>query len=313
MSLAVTNPDAVPLHAHLAPPVGQRAATGAARRAVRVTAVTGATAGAPAVRCTAVPLDLAPALAPGARGTVELDVDIRAPDDVRPLRRGRPPARPVLQRAAGARPSRGRPLAPGPLLPARRGVDVPGRGLPGAARPRPRAWTWRRPACAQAGGFRRLSRGPRLLVGRGDAPAPAAGAGRGRGRHGLGAAAAPARAAADRRAAAGRSARRCATRSDGSGRACRSSSGASAPYGWPDLQVVLTDAAGHGAHRADHDAAGRPDVITPRAGARVVVRADRRRPGAAPWLDEGFATYAEWRVRRVGVRRAGAPGASGGS
>ena len=49
--------------------------------------VTGATAGAPAQRCTAVPLDLTVPLAPGARGSVGFDVGIRVPD--RPGRFGR--------------------------------------------------------------------------------------------------------------------------------------------------------------------------------------------------------------------------------
>ena len=80
MSLAVTNPDPVPL-TRIWLRLWGNGLHGCSRSAVRVSAVTGATAGAPAVRCTAVPLDLAAALAPGARGTVELDVDIRAPDD----------------------------------------------------------------------------------------------------------------------------------------------------------------------------------------------------------------------------------------
>jgi hypothetical protein len=49
-------------------------------RAVRVSGFAGATAGAPAVNCTAVPLTLHMPLAPGARGSISFDVDIRAPD-----------------------------------------------------------------------------------------------------------------------------------------------------------------------------------------------------------------------------------------
>jgi hypothetical protein len=49
------------------------------KRAVRIGNVAGATAGEPAARCTAVRLRLAAPLAPGARGSVAFDVDIRVP------------------------------------------------------------------------------------------------------------------------------------------------------------------------------------------------------------------------------------------
>ena len=54
---------------------------------MRIADVAGATAGAPAVFCSAVPLRLDAPLAPGARGSVSFDVDIRAPR--RPGRFGR--------------------------------------------------------------------------------------------------------------------------------------------------------------------------------------------------------------------------------
>ena len=50
-----------------------------APRHVRIADVAGATAGRPSVFCTAVPLALAVPLAPGARGSVSFDVDIRVP------------------------------------------------------------------------------------------------------------------------------------------------------------------------------------------------------------------------------------------
>jgi hypothetical protein len=49
-------------------------------RPVRIGNVAGATAGAPSVFCSAVPLALHMPLAPGARGSVSFDVDVRAPD-----------------------------------------------------------------------------------------------------------------------------------------------------------------------------------------------------------------------------------------
>ena len=49
------------------------------RRAVRIANVAGAAAGHPAVACTAIPLRLAAPLAPGQRGSVAFDVEIRVP------------------------------------------------------------------------------------------------------------------------------------------------------------------------------------------------------------------------------------------
>jgi hypothetical protein len=49
------------------------------KRAVRIANVAGATAAEPAARCTAVRLRLAAPLAPGARGSVAFDVDMRVP------------------------------------------------------------------------------------------------------------------------------------------------------------------------------------------------------------------------------------------
>jgi hypothetical protein len=78
VTLAVTNPDQTPL-----PRVWVRlwgnGLTRCSRPAVRITAVTGAIAGAARVDCTAVPLDLTAPLPPGGRGAVALEVDIRVP------------------------------------------------------------------------------------------------------------------------------------------------------------------------------------------------------------------------------------------
>jgi aminopeptidase N len=67
------------------------------------------------------------------------------------------------------------------------------------------------------------------------------------------------------------------------------------PYGWPDLQVVLTDAAG-----MEHTGL----IMTPPDDLTIshelahewwyaLIGDDQ---AADPWLDEGFATYAEWRL-----------------
>jgi hypothetical protein len=50
------------------------------KRHVRIANVAGASPGDPAARCTAVPLRLAAPLAPGARGSVSFDVEIRVPE-----------------------------------------------------------------------------------------------------------------------------------------------------------------------------------------------------------------------------------------
>ena len=67
-------------------------------------------------------------------------------------------------------------------------------------------------------------------------------------------------------------------------------------YGWPDLQVVLTDAAG-----MEHTGLimTPPDdyVITHELAHEWWFALIGDDQAAAPWLDEGFATYAEWRVR----------------
>lgn len=78
VTLAVSNPDPAPLGTLWVRLWGN--GVGRCRApAVRITAVTGATAGAQAVNCTAVPLALTLPIPPGGRGTVSLDVDIRVP------------------------------------------------------------------------------------------------------------------------------------------------------------------------------------------------------------------------------------------
>ena len=86
-TLTITNPGAVPLTRVWIRLWGNGPGGCRGRRAVTIGGVTGATAGAPAQRCTAVPLDLDVPLAPGARGSVGFDVGIRVPE--RPGRFGR--------------------------------------------------------------------------------------------------------------------------------------------------------------------------------------------------------------------------------
>ncbi len=78
VTLAVSNPDATPL-GRLWVRLWGNGVNRCRAPSVRITAVTGATAGAQAVNCTAVPLALTLPIPPGGRGTVSLDVDIRVP------------------------------------------------------------------------------------------------------------------------------------------------------------------------------------------------------------------------------------------
>jgi hypothetical protein len=79
-TLAITNPGATPLD-RIWIRLWGNGGNGCRRpRPVRVGNFAGATPGAPSVNCSAVPLALHMPLAPGARGSVSFDVDIRAPD-----------------------------------------------------------------------------------------------------------------------------------------------------------------------------------------------------------------------------------------
>jgi hypothetical protein len=86
-TLTLTNPGATPLARIWVRLWGNGRRGCRAPRAVRIAAVSGATAGPLAVACSALPLDLDAPLAPGARGSVSFDVDISAPR--RPGRFGR--------------------------------------------------------------------------------------------------------------------------------------------------------------------------------------------------------------------------------
>jgi hypothetical protein len=79
-TVAFTNPGAAPLDRVWVRLWGNGGNGCRRPRPVRIANVAGATAGAPSVFCSAVPLELHMPLAPGARGSVSFDVDIRAPN-----------------------------------------------------------------------------------------------------------------------------------------------------------------------------------------------------------------------------------------
>jgi len=78
-TISLTNPGAAPLARIWIRLWGNGGNGCRTPRPVRIANVVGATAGTPAVFCSAIPLRLAAPLAPGARGSVAFDVDVRAP------------------------------------------------------------------------------------------------------------------------------------------------------------------------------------------------------------------------------------------
>ena len=258
-------------------------------RPVRIAAVTGASAGTPAVSCSAIPLDLDVPLAASARGSVSFDLEIRAPR--RPGRFGR----------------RGRVAFFSNALPVlahlERGAFRLDRYFgPGEAWTYPAAdWTVKLDAPAgvavAAPGVRRPD-GSRLLARGRDYSFVA---GRMRSVRGVvDGVDVTVWGAADRRGGLGdvlRMARRRLPRL----------AALFGPYGWPDLQIVLTrDAA------MEHTGL----IMTPPIDWVVthelahewwyaLISGDQAR---APWLDEAFATYAEEAAvtpRRPWCRRPG--------
>ncbi len=79
-TIAFTNPGAAPLTRIWVRLWGNGGYGCRGTRHVRIANVAGATAGDPRVFCSAIPLTLTAPLAPGARGSVSFDVDIRVPD-----------------------------------------------------------------------------------------------------------------------------------------------------------------------------------------------------------------------------------------
>ncbi len=280
-TITLTNPGATPLDRVWVRLWGNGGWGCGGVRHVRIGNVAGATAGAPATFCSAVPLQLAAPLAPGARGSVAFDVDIRVP--ATPGRFGhRQAVRAAVERDPGARPPRGRGVAAGPLLPARRVLDVPDRRLAREARPAAgdRGRGARRPAARREPPDRA---GPRLLVRR-RAAALARRDDRRGGRDRVGPA-------------------RPALRRPGPRPADRPQAPAPARRAVRPLRLAGPADLRHrgrldGAHGLHHDRA--PGLRGhARARARVVVRADRRRPGAGAVARRGVRL-----LRRGGGGRA---------
>ena len=289
-TIALTNPGAVALGRIWIRLWGNGERGCRTPQAVRITAVSGATAGAPTVACSAIPLDLDAPLLPGARGSVSFDVDIRAP-----RRPGRFGSRSRIALFSNAIPALAH-LEDGAFR-----LDRPYSG--GEAWTYPAAdWTVKldapegvavaAPGVRGSDGTRRLERGRDFSFAAGQLRAVRSvvdgiavtvwdvSGKRGR----LGAVLAMARRRLPRLAAL------------------------YGPYGWPDLQIVITQDAA-----MEHTGL----IMTPPIEFVVthelahewwyaLISGDQAQ---APWLDEAFASYAEEAAvvpRRPWCRRAGA-------
>jgi hypothetical protein len=240
-------------------------------RPVRLANVSGATAGAPAMSCTAVPMQLQVPLQPGARGSVSFDVDIRAPR--RPGRFGSShrlalfsnaiPALAHLERGA-FRLDRYFPFGEAWTYPAAEWtvkLDAPA-GIAVAA-----------PGVRQADGGRRLERGRDYSF--------AAGELRSR-RAVIDGVSVTAWSAQRGLAEALRIARRRLPR-------LTALFGA---YGWPDLQIVITQAAAM-EHTGLIMTPPIDFVVTHELAHEWWYALISNDQAQAPWLDEAFASYAE--------------------
>jgi hypothetical protein len=270
-TLSLTNPAAVPLGRIWIRLWGNGGHGCRAPRPVRITNVAGATAGGPDVFCSAVPLDLSAPLAPGARGSVAFDVDIRAP--ARPDRFGHGRRIALFSNAVPA------------LAHLEGGAFRLDRYFPfGEAWTYPAAdWTVRldapqriavaAPGIVQADGSRRVQGGRDFSFAAGRLRSATAV---------IDGVTVTAWSAAGGLERALRIARRRLPRL----------AALFGPYGWPDLQIVVTDAAA-----MEHTGL----IMTPAVDFIVthelahewwyaLISDDQAQ---APWLDEAFASYAE--------------------
>jgi hypothetical protein len=274
-TISLTNPGTAPL-ARVWIRLWGNGGHGCARpRPVRISNVAGATAGAPAVFCSAVPLDLAAPLAPGARGSVAFDVDIRAPRVP-----GRFGSRRRIALFSNAVPA---------LAHLERGDFRLDRYFPfGEAWTYPAAdWTVRLDAppgvAVAAPGVRRPDGSRLLLRGRDYSFA----AGRLRSIAGtVDGVAVTVWAARSKRSARLAHVLRIARR-----RLPRLAA-PFGPYGWPDLQIVVTDDAAM-EHTAMIMTPPEDFVVTHELAHEWWYALISDDQAEAPWLDEGFASYAE--------------------
>ncbi len=271
-TIAFTNPGAAPLDRIWVRLWGNGGWGCRAHRPVRIANVAGATAGAPSVFCSAVPLQLAAPLAPGARGSVSLDVDIRVPD--LPGRFGH---RRHLALVSNAIPA---------LAHLEGGAWRLDRYFPfGEAWTYPAAdWTVRldapRGIAVAAPGVRRPDGSRHLAHGRDYSFA----AGRLRSVH--------ATVGGVRVTVWGGAGRPLAKVMRIARRRLPRLSALFGPYGWPDLQIVINDAAAM-EHTGLIMTPARDFVVTHELAHEwwyALVGDDQAQ---APWLDEGFASYAE--------------------
>jgi hypothetical protein len=274
-TIAFTNPGATPLDTIWVRLWGNGGNGCRTPRPVRIAAVAGATAGAPAVFCSAVPLRLDAALAPGARGTVTLDVDIRAPGH--PGRFGRRDALALFSNAIPA------------LAHLERGAFRLDRYFPeGEAWTYPAAdWTVRldaprgiavaAPGVPQPDGSRRLARGRDYSFA----------AGRLRSREDvIDGVRVTAWGVAGERGDGPEEALRIARR-----RLPRLAA-LFGPYGWPDLQIVVTDDAAM-EHTGLIMTPAIDFILTHELAHEWWYALISNDQAEAPWLDEAFASYAE--------------------
>jgi len=274
-TIGFTNPGATPLEEIWVRLWGNGPRGCRGKRPVRIANVAGATAGELAVACTAVPLRLAVPLAPGARGSVAFDADIRVPDIHDRFGHGRRVALlsnaiPALAHLEGGAWRLDRYFAFGeawtyPAADWTVWLHAP-RGTAVAA-----------PGVVQADGSRRLERGRdysfaagRLRAVRGDVGGVAVTVWAARGKSGK------------RLEKVMRIARRRLPRL----------AGLYGPYGWRDLQIVVTEDAGM-EHTGMIMTPPVDYVVTHELAHEWWYALISNDQAQAPWLDEAFASYSE--------------------